>query len=94
MESHFNKITGLYLAISLKERTPIQVFLDEFYKILKKPFFTEHLQATISTLWKKYFIKKIKKYLHLGQKIVYLVIFGLEFEKAIVIFEINALKFV
>ena len=37
---------------------------------------------------------KIKKYLHLGQKILYLGIFQLEFEKAIVIFEISALKFV
>ena len=35
-----------------------------------------------------------KRYLHLGQKILYLDIFGLEFEKTIVIFEINALKFV
>ena len=35
-----------------------------------------------------------KRYLHLGQKILYLDIFGLEFEKAIVIFETNALKFV
>ena len=37
---------------------------------------------------------KNKKYLHLGQKLLYLGIFGLEFEKAIVIFEINAVKFV
>ena len=37
---------------------------------------------------------KIKKYLHSGQKMLYLGVFGLEFEKAIVIFEINALKFV
>ena len=34
-----------------------------------------------------------KRYLHVGQKMLYLNIFGLEFEKAIVIFEINALKF-
>ena len=33
-------------------------------------------------------------YLHLRQKMLYLDIFGLEFEKAIVIFEINVLKFV
>ena len=35
---------------------------------------------------------KIKKYLHLGQKMLYLGIFGLEFEKAIVIFEVKALR--
>ena len=33
---------------------------------------------------------KDKKYLYLGQKLLYVCIFGLEFEKAIVIFEINA----
>ena len=37
---------------------------------------------------------KIKKYFHLGQKMRHLDILRLEFEKAIVIFEINALKFV
>ena len=45
-ESLFNKIAGLYPAASLKERTPKQVFSDEFYEILK----TEHLQATASVL--------------------------------------------
>ena len=37
---------------------------------------------------------KIKKYFYLGQKMRHLDILRLEFEKAIVIFEINALKFV
>ena len=36
---------------------------------------------------------KNKKYLHLGRKMLYLSIFELEFEKAIVIFEIDALEF-
>ena len=35
-----------------------------------------------------------KQYLHLGQKFVSLGIFRLEFKKAIVIFEINALEIV
>ena len=37
---------------------------------------------------------KTKKSLNLGPKILYLYIFGLEFENNIVIFEISALKFV
>ena len=40
------------------------------------------------------FSRKIKKYLHLGQIVLYFGNFGLEFEKTIVIFEINALEFV
>ena len=47
-ESLFNKVAGLYPATSLKERTPTQVFSDEFCEILK----TEHLQATASVLRK------------------------------------------
>ena len=38
-ESLFDKITGLYPATSLKERTPTQVFSDEFREILKTPFY-------------------------------------------------------
>ena len=38
LESHFNKVTGLYPATSLKERTPTQVFSGEFCEILKTPF--------------------------------------------------------
>ena len=37
--------------------------------------------------------KKKKKYLHLGQKMVFGGIFELEFKKAIVIFEISTLAF-
>ena len=37
--------------------------------------------------------KQNRKYLHLGQKMLHLCIFGLEFDKGIAIFEINALKF-
>ena len=33
-----NKVIGFYPATSLKERTPIQVFSDEFCKILKTSF--------------------------------------------------------
>ena len=38
LESHFNKVTGLYPAISLKERTPTQVLSGEFWEMLKTPF--------------------------------------------------------
>ena len=38
LEPHFNKVAGLYPAISLKERTPTQVFSGEFCEILKTPF--------------------------------------------------------
>ena len=44
----FNKVTGLYPATSLKERTPTQVFSDEFCEI----FMTEHLKTTASVLRK------------------------------------------
>ena len=37
-ESLFNKVTGLYSASSLKERTPTQEFSDEFSEILKLGF--------------------------------------------------------
>ena len=60
LESHINKVTGLYTAISLKERTPTQVFSGEFCEILET-FFTEHLQVTTSVLQKKDFINKIVK---------------------------------
>ena len=59
-ESFFNKVIGFYPAISLKERTPIHVFSDEFARCLRH-LFTEHLQATASVLWKKYFTNKIVK---------------------------------
>ena len=48
LESLFNKVAGLYPAISLKDMTPTQVFSDEFFEILK----TEHLQASASVLRK------------------------------------------
>ena len=38
LEYLFNKVTGVYPATSLKEKTPIQVFSDEFCKIHKIPF--------------------------------------------------------
>ena len=38
LESHFNKVTGLYPPTSRKERTPTQVFSGEFCEILKTPF--------------------------------------------------------
>ena len=70
LESHFNKVTGLYPATSLKERTPTQVFSGEFCEILKTSFLQKHLQATTSVLRKKYFINKIvKNPLRKGKKI-------------------------
>ena len=45
-ESLFNKVTGLYSATSLKERTPRQKFSDEFCEILRYHFI-EHLQTIL-----------------------------------------------
>ena len=60
LESHINKVAGLYTTTLLKERTP------EFCEI----FFTEHFQVTTSVLRKKYFINKIvKNPLREGEKI-------------------------
>ena len=53
-ESLFNEVAGLYPATSLKGKTPIEVFSDEFWKILK----TEHLQATASVLRKNILLIK------------------------------------
>ena len=42
LESHFNKVAGLYPATLQKERTPTQVFSNEFCEILQ----TSSLQNT------------------------------------------------
>ena len=63
LDSHFNKVTGLYPAISMKERTPTQMFSGEFCEIIKTPFLP-------SLPRKKYFINKIvKNPLRKGKKI-------------------------
>ena len=49
--SPFNKVSGLYPATSLKEKTLIQVFSDEFCEIFKTPFHII-LPATASVLQK------------------------------------------
>ena len=36
LESHINKVTGLYTAILLKERNPTRCFLQEKYFINKR----------------------------------------------------------
>ena len=59
LELHFNKVTVHYPAISLKERTPTQVFSGEFCEIRK--IFTEHLQTTTFVLRRKHCINKIVK---------------------------------
>ena len=38
LESLFNKVTGLYIATLLKEKTQVQVFSDEFCEIFKNTF--------------------------------------------------------
>ena len=45
----------LYPATSLKEKTPTQVFLDEFWHLFTDTFFTEHLQETASVLRKIFY---------------------------------------
>ena len=43
----FNKVAGHYPATSLKERTPTQLFSDEFCKILNTPFLKPHSHLLI-----------------------------------------------
>ena len=57
LESHINKVTGLYLATSLKESASTQVV--NFARYLRHPFL-EH-QMTTSLLRKKKIINKIVK---------------------------------
>ena len=61
LESHFNKVTGLYPATSLKERTPTQVFSDEFCEILKTLFLQNTSRRLVLFYGEKNFIKKIVK---------------------------------
>ena len=48
--------------------------------------------STLKSSCKKLSCKN-KKYLHLGQKMLYFGIFRLEFQKTIVVFEINTFEF-
>ena len=48
----FNKVTGLYPATLLKEKSPTEAFSDEFCEIFETPFLIEPLQVTASVLRK------------------------------------------
>ena len=61
LESHFNKVTGLYSATSLKERTPTQVFSGEFCKVNKTPILQNTSKRVLLFYGKKYFINEIVK---------------------------------
>ena len=61
LESHFNKVTGLYAATSLKERTPTQVFSVEFCESLKTSFLQSTSRPLLLFYRKKSFINKIVK---------------------------------
>ena len=61
LESHFNKVTGLYPATSLKERTPTQVFSGEFCEILKTPILQNTSRRLLLLYGKKFQINKIVK---------------------------------
>ena len=61
LEPHFNKVTGLYPAILLKERTPTQVFSGQFCKTLKTPFLQNTSRWLLLFYEKKYFTNKIVK---------------------------------
>ena len=61
LESHFNKVTGLYPANSLKERTPNRVFSDEFCELLKTTFLQNTSRRLLLFYGKKYFINIIVK---------------------------------
>ena len=61
LESHFNKVTGLYPATSLKERTPTQVFSSEFCEIHKTTFLQNTSRRLLLFYRKKHFINKIAR---------------------------------
>ena len=56
----FNKVIGLYCATLLKEKTPIQVFSDEFCEILKTPFL-ENTSRQLLLFYGKIFCQKNNK---------------------------------
>ena len=60
-ESLFNKVTGLYPAASLTEKTPIQVFSDEFCEVLEDTFFDRTRPCHWFCSTEKYFTNKIVK---------------------------------
>ena len=60
-ESLFNKLTGLYSATSLKDRTPSQMLSDGFCEILKTRFFYRTLPHDCFCSTEKYFTNKIVK---------------------------------
>ena len=59
-EPLFNKVIAFYPATSLKERTPIQVFSDEFCEMLKT-FFYRASPGDYFCSTKKYLTNKIVK---------------------------------
>ena len=61
LESHFNKVTGLYPATSVKVRTPAQVFSGEFSEILKTTFLQNTSRRLLLFYRKKHFINKIAR---------------------------------
>ena len=72
--------------MSFQREVRIWLFFAGIWKKLLP--FSKSVSLNFS-IWKDSW--KNKKHLHLGQKLLYLGILGLEFEKIIVIFEINAL---
>ena len=58
-ESLFNKVTGLYPVTLLKEKSPIQVFSDEFCMIYRTSFLQNTSNCFCSA--EKYFSTKIVK---------------------------------
>ena len=64
------------------------------FKLRPKLSFLDWHLKNYCHIWNAYKISKMLKCLYLGPKLLYLGIFGLEFENNIIIFEISTLEFV
>ena len=91
----FSYYRKLFLTFGFKKIVFLSIWLLNFQRKFR-------ILVFLAGIWKKsvpsnYSICEVshknKKYLHLEQKMINLGIFGLEFEKATVIFEINGLQF-
>ena len=88
----FDEIKLSSLKVSLKKKKILSVQRKFRFWV----FFGQNMKSIIAISKSVFFnvLCKNKKHLNLGQKLLYLGIFSLQFEKAIVIFETSALGFV
>ena len=68
LESHFNKVTGLYPATSLKKRLQHRCFLMNFARYLRHPFYRTPPGDYFCSTEKIFINKIVKKPLRKGKK--------------------------